>query len=297
MWTPNVSLVGPGGAKSLLFIGAFKRLFEEKCFLKDLHTWVGISAGAAISLLIVIGYTIDEIIDICMEINLVDDIISINLDEARTKMGLIKNKTVEDKLKECIENKFNYVPNLLELYNIKKVKLVLVTYNLDSMKPEFLDYETEPNLSCLEAAMMSMAVPLLMQPRKYKGNIYLDGAIGAPYPILKFDNPGNRILGMYISSEQDLYCPDKKPMNYLYRLIQAGMKTLRDNEIKFSSKNAKHIALETDVRDTTGLTINQETRQNLVNQGYQCAEAFLKINKNPEKYQLNLTEEEEIPFE
>ena len=164
------------------------------------------------------------------------------------------------------------------------------------MRPEFLDKDTEPDLSCVEAAMMSMAVPILMLPRKYKSNVYIDGAIGSPYPVSAFDHDENKILGMYISSEVDLYSSDKNPTNFIYRLVQAGIKVIRDKEIEHSSSNVKHSPLKTLIRDTTGISIDKESRYLMVEQGYNCAETFLKINTNPEKYNLNISEIEEIPF-
>lgn len=296
MWKPNVVLLGPAGAKIFLINGSLKRLFQEKDFLKDVTTWAGVSAGAAMSLLIVLGYNISEIIDLCLDMNILDEIIHINLDEAKKNLGLIKNILIEEKLKESIIKKIGYIPTLKELYLLSGLKLVLVSFNIDKFRSEFLDKDTEPNLSCLDAAMMSMAVPLLIQPRKYKSHVYCDGAIGSPYPVLYFDKDDNKVLGMYISSEEDLYCSDNKPANYIYRLIQAGMSSLRNTEIKYSSENVKHIGLKTVVKDTTGLTIDRETRQQMIDYGYNIADDFLKINSDPEKYKYNLDENEEIPF-
>ena len=281
-----------------IFLTSFclKRLFEEPDFLEKVNAWIGISVGAAIALLLVVGYTIDNIIDICLNFNLVDDILSIDLEEAKQKLGFIKNKSVEDRLKYYINEKFGYIPSLRQLFMLTGKELHLVTFNLDNIRPEFLNRNTEPEISCVEAAMMSMAIPILMQPRKYKGEIYIDGAIGAPYPVLDFDN-GMKILGLFISSEEDLYCSDKKPANFIYRLIQASMKILRDINIKYASENVKHISLKTEIRDTTGLSTDIASRQYMIEQGYKCAEEFLKINRNPEKYKLDLSENEEIPFE
>lgn len=300
-WTPDIVVCGPGGSRGFLILGALKCLFEEKLqnnelFMSKVNKWVGISVGAAISLLIVAGYSIDEIVDLCIDVNLIDDILCINLEEAKQKMGLIKNKTVEEKLKQFILQKYSYIPTLEQLYMLTGLHLTLVAFNIDKMRPEFLDRDTEPELSCVEAAMMSMAVPILMQPRKHKGNIFIDGALGAPYPVLSFDHDNNNVLGMYISSEEDLYSSDKKASSFIYRLIQASMKVLRDVEIKHASSNVKHIPLRTMIRDTTGILIDKESRQLMINQGYECAENFLKINRNPEKYNISFPENEEIPF-
>ena len=297
MWKPDVIMLGPAGAKGLLFIGCLKRLYREKEFLSNVQTWSGVSAGAAVCLLIVMGYEIEEIIDICMDLNILEDIMGINLDRAREKLGLIPNKTVENKLKSNIVKKFGYIPSLKELYLLTGVHLVLVTYNLDKFRVEYLDKDTEPNLSCLEAAMMSMAIPGLIEPRKYKGQTYVDGAIGAPYPVLHFDIKNNKVLGMYVSSEEDLYCSDKTPGNYAYRVLQASMRTLRDFEIAYSSSNVKNIPLKTLVKDTTGISIDKATREKMIDYGYYCGDSFLKVASNPEKYDYNLKENEEIPFE
>lgn len=297
MWKPDVVLLGPAGAKIFLINGSLKRLYEENDFLSNVKTWAGVSAGAAMSLMIVLGYNINEIIDLCLDMNILDEIININLDEAKKKLGLIQNKLIEEKLKRCIIDKIGYIPSLKQLYLLTGLDLVLVSFNIDKYRSEFLDKDTEPNLSCLEAAMMSMAVPLLIQPRKYKGHVYCDGAIGSPYPVLHFDKEDKKILGMYISSEEDLYTSDNKPGTYFYRLIQAGMRSLRNMEIKYSSDNVKHIGLKTLIKDTTGLSIDKETREEMIQYGYETANDFLKINSNPEKYKYNLAENEEIPFE
>jgi len=296
-WKPNVILIGPGGSRGFLYIGCLKRLFEEKDFLNDVKTWIGCSVGAGIALLIVAGYTITEIKNLCMDINIIEDIVSINLNDAKEKLGFIQNKTVEEELKRRVVSKFDYIPSLKELYQLTGLKLSLVTFNIDKLEPEFLDKDTEPDLSCVEAAMMSMAIPILMQPRKYKGNIYCDGAIGAPYPVLNFDCDGNKVLGMYISSSDDLCSSDKKITNFLYRLIHSGMKVIRDVHIEKSSSNVKNIPLKTVIRDTTGISISKESRQLMIDQGYNSGETFLKVNSDPEKYNLNLQENEEIPFE
>ena len=294
-WKPEILLIGSGGAKGLIFLGALKRLFLEPNFLNKVKHWVGISIGAAISLMIVVGYKIDEIIDLCIDLNLIDDIIHINLDEAREKLGLIKNKTIEEKLKRYILLKYGFIPTLQQLYILTGTDITMVTFNIDKMRSEYLDKDSEGELSCVEAAMMSMAVPILMQPRKYKGNVYVDGAIGNPYPVTIFDESKN-VLGIYVSSEEDLYCCDKKPSSFIYRLIQASMKIIRDNEIRHSSANVKHIKISTSVRDTTGILIDRESRETMINDGYASADAFLKINSNPEKYDSSIRENEEIPF-
>ena len=296
MWKPDVFLCGPSAAKLFLEIGGAKRLYEEPDFMSDVKHFAGVSAGAAMTLLLVLGYTVDEIIDLCMDLTIIDDLATINLDEAKEKFGLIRNQTIEKKLFDAIARKIGFIPTLKQLYCLTGLEWTAVTFNVDKMKEEFLNYLSEPDLSVLEAVMMSMALPFLIQPRQYRGYSFLDGAITAPLPTLYFDHSGNKVLALYISSEEDLSYSDKQPTTFLYRLVQAGMKALRDFNIEYSSENVKYIPLKTSIKDITGLFLSKETRQKMVDYGYSCASNFLKVNSDPDKYKINLGENEEIEF-
>ena len=59
-----------GGSKSIMFLGALNLLINEKFLnLNNIDTFIGISAGAILSLLFCIGYTIDELSDFIMHLD------------------------------------------------------------------------------------------------------------------------------------------------------------------------------------------------------------------------------------
>ncbi len=295
MWKPEIMTIGPGGSRGYLEIAALRRLFEEKDFLSEVKVWAGVSIGAAISLLIVCGYTPDEIMENSVGVTILDDVLSINLDEAARNLGLIKLKGIENKLLNSVAAKFNFVPSLKQLYMLTGLELSVVAFNIDKMVPAFLDRNTTPELSCVEAVMMSMSIPILFQPRTYNGDVYVDGALAANYPVTHYDN-GQNVLGMYICSDEEFTSLENKPLKYISRLIHASMKVLRDMEIKYASPNVKHIVLKTTFTDTTGLTMNKQALDSMIETGYLAADAFIKRNKNPEKYSFSLEESQEIPF-
>jgi predicted acylesterase/phospholipase RssA len=296
-WLPNVMICGPAGSRGFLLMGGLKRFYEEKGFLDNVKIWAGVSVGSAISLLIVCGYKIEEIIDICIGVSIIDDVLSINLDEVTKNLGIIKLKSIEDKLKHCVKLKFGFIPTFQQLYALTGLELSVATFNCDKIRPEFLDRHNTPDLCCVEGCIMSMSIPILFQPKKLKSDVQIDGAIGAPLPLSHYDKNGDNVLGMYVCTDENFTNLDTKPINFLYRLIHASMKVLRDMELKYASANVKTIMLKTSYRDTTGLTINEEGRRQMIDAGYQTAHTFLKINTNPEKYDIKLGENEEIPFE
>jgi len=296
MWKPNVVLMGPAGAKGILYIGALKYLEEEK-FLNEVTEWVGISAGAAISLLYLIGYTPKEITEICINVSLLDDVSNINIAKVADSLGLIRGTVLENKLKECMLKKYSFLPNLEELYTLTNKKWTAVTFNMNTMDSEFLCKDTHPDLCAVEATMMSMAVPILIQPRKYKGCTYVDGGISAPYPVLRYDNGVNRILGIYVAeSHTDKHPEQEKLPDFLYKLVHAGMISLRNIQKEHCSDNVRHLCLQTNVRDITGISISQEIRYQMISDGHEAARIFYIHSSHPEKYNYTLSDKEEIPM-
>ncbi len=295
LWKPNVFVLGPGGAKGYLELGLMLK-FEQEDYLSTLKEFIGCSVGASIALLTVVGYTVTQIINDCIDMNLINDITDINIEHLTDSPGLLRVKTLENLLKTRVQDKFGMVPTLKQLYMATGILLIIVTFNLDKMRPEYLSKDTDPDLSSVEAAMMSMAVPALICPRIYKGNVYIDGAIGDPYPILHLDNGENDILGVYIDSEHSSHSSDRSIPRYLYRCAQASMKVLRDQAIKQASDRCKHIALRTPVMDTTGMSLTNGAKRAMIESGYKSATIFLIKIKDPVKYQLLLDDSEEIPI-
>jgi predicted patatin/cPLA2 family phospholipase len=62
----------------------------------------------------------------------------------------------------------------------------IVVTNLDKDTTEYFNHQTEPDLCCVEAVLMSITIPLIFQSYIYKNNIYLDGAISQAFPIQKY---------------------------------------------------------------------------------------------------------------
>lgn len=294
-WRPNVIVLGPGGAKGYLELGALMKL-KEAGYTDKVTQWIGCSIGSGIALMIVCGYTPEAITKDFMDFNILDDIINIDFSQILTKAGLIEMKSLERLLEIRVQQSFGFIPTLKQLYLATGLIYVSVTYNTDKLRVEYLDKNTEPDLLCVEATMMSMAMPIFICPRTYKGSQYIDGAVGDPYPVLIYDNGLNDILGIYINSENPGSNPSIPPILYkAYQVIQGTIKRLRDQNITWSSDKVKHLELKTQIIDSIGITINIEERKKMIQDGYRGATRFLDKLNNPNKYKLLLEDGEEIP--
>ena len=66
----NTLCISGGGVKGISFLGALSYLLDKKHIdLNNIHTYIGSSVGSIISLLFVLGYSIDELIDFILNFN------------------------------------------------------------------------------------------------------------------------------------------------------------------------------------------------------------------------------------
>ena len=284
-WRPSVLVLGPGGVKGFLELGALLILEKEK-YLDNIKTYVGVSIGSILSFLIVTGYTITEIIKEAMDFDLFQDISILSLGDikkafvqAKKNAGLLPHNKIKEKLSQLMIEKFNRVLTLKELYMATGLELVTITTNLDKDIAEYLSWKTYPNLSAVEAVLMSMNIPLLFYQIIYgeDNDVYIDGAFSNPYPIDQYDDKKTDILGIYIATPKKT----EKPIGtdicyYLYKIISSGMVQLRKRNKKMASARCKHLKLTTAIIDTVGIAVTFDAKCQMIYNGYFTAKRFFE---------------------
>lgn len=272
-WSPKILVLGPGGVKGFYIMGAL--LYLEKCgWLSDLHTCVGVSIGAVISLLLTAGYTVTEIIEHALSVSLFHDFMSINLAQVQENTGLISNQQVKDRLAERLIAKFGFVPTLKQFYEFTGIRFVAVTCNIDKGCAEYLSKDTEPELSTVDAVMLSMNIPFVFYKLRYKGATYVDGALGHPYPIDVFDDGQTPILGITIDHAGDK--SNESLGEYLYSIIHSVTNSLRQLALRKVSPCCKNLVLLAELTDTLGLSLDTDKKSQMVVQGYEAGRAFVE---------------------
>jgi predicted acylesterase/phospholipase RssA len=292
-WSPDVIVIGPGGVKGFIELGALRRL-EKSINFKNVKYWTGCSIGAAIALLLVIGYSVKEIIEICQDINILPDITDININEITKKIGLINLSSIQKKLEDKVIEKYGILLSLRQLYMATDKILTTVTYNLDDDRTEYFSKDTEPNISCINAVMMSMSIPVIVQSKRYKGRDYIDGALGNPYPVDIHDDGSKTILGICIINEKS---NNTNLFQKVSKMLNASINQNRERIIKFSTDKCYHLILTSPIiLDSIGVTVPIEHRRQMILSGYNETCIFLDKIYNPEKYKRLDNDDEEIPF-
>ena len=274
-WSPTVLVLGPGGMKGFLELGALAKL-EEQHVLDNVGIYFGVSVGSVICLLRTINYTYREIAELGSGLNLFSGWDDINFAKILQQNGVVPHDKLREFLSEIVRTKLGIIPTFQQLYTMTGYVLRVVSYNITTKTTYYFDYRTHPDASVIEVVLASSTIPLLFYKSKYRGDYYCDGAIGNPYPIDKVDDGATDILGIYISS-----IPDENNQNglrwYLDRIIQATMTEYRKHIIKNSSARCKHLVLYSDIKDVTGMTVNNEMRISMFKSGYIAASNFLNL--------------------
>ena len=269
--TPEILVIGPGGNKGLLYLGALKYLIDEN-YMDFIHTYVGCSVGSILSLLIVIGHPIEKITELSFVTELINEI---SLNSFVLNGGFSNSNHIINRLKIILYTKYECVPTFEELYEATGKELSVVAYNLTHHKIEYFNYKTTPNVKCLDAVRLSINMPLVYERVKYNNCTYIDGAMGNPYPVDLYDDGENVILGLYLDTIEKEGCEDIVP--YIHDVIIAPIKIIRSMIIKNSSKKCVHIGLIYDNSSSTSLTnVSTDDKIKMMNFGFNHTKLFLE---------------------
>ncbi len=206
---------------------------------------------------------------------------------------MIPHEKLRQFLSGIVQAKMGLVPTFQELYQKTGYILKVVSYNITTQTTYYFDYRTHPDTSVIEIVLASSSIPLLFYKFKHNGDYYCDGAIGNPYPIDMVDDGITDILGIYISSTPDMNNQENLHW-YLDRVIHATMSEYRKHIIKNSSPRCKHLVLYSDIKDVTGMAVDNELRVNMFKSGYIAASNFL--NREDDMIVIESKSDNPIPY-
>jgi predicted acylesterase/phospholipase RssA len=260
--------------KVFLELGALLEL-ERRGFLTQIKKFIGCSIGSLVSLLLVSGYNILQIINEFLNEDIFSYIIDkLDLDKIYKSTGLINPNKIKSKLSIKLLSKFTFVPNLQQLYLATGKGLYCVAYNITRDTVDVFSHETTPECSCIDAVLFSMNIPGLFYQMKYDNCLYVDGALGNPYPIDVFDDGKTKILGVSIDSESTLKI--ESGIEYFYKIIQSPMIQLKKRILSESSSLCKNIEIKSTYFDTLGVSLDNKKKEEMIIQGIKQVQEILE---------------------
>jgi len=282
-WKPQAVVLGPGGVKAFLEIGSLICL-ENKDILSNVKQYVGVSAGAILSYLLILGYTLIEIIDICLQYDVFPDVSNITISSIMQNHGLMSQNSLENILNTFTVKKFGMLLTMEQLYIATGIEFTVVSVNIGEKRYNhtqncYIDRHTEPDLNVVKAVLYSCNIPGLFHKQVHAGKVLIDGALGNPYPVNICDDGKKDVIGIYIQEKiDDEESPENSVFKYLERIIIASMIELRIQHIEKSSDKCKHIQLVGYSLDPVGFTTSEEEKYEMVIRGYEQTCKWLSEN-------------------
>lgn len=270
---PDTLILGPGGSNGFYELGSLLYL-EKEGYINDIKTYVGVSIGSLISLLHIVGYTIEEIIGIATEHSFFEKIEDFSFASIRDGIGILSADVFKSKLGEHIRKKLGFLPTLKNLFLATGVKLVCVTLNINTNETEYISYENNPDILSNEAVGLSCNIPFIFQKIAYNGCTYIDGGFADPYPIKYADTGKNNIC--IVTIEQHFTNNNEGILDYIMKVIHAPIIQLVKRSQQYMNDNIPEdrllsLSIPSDDFDPVGVSQGIDKKAKMVLNGYQIA--------------------------
>jgi NTE family protein len=289
----NTLCISGGGVKGISFLGALSYLLDKKHIdLNNIHTYIGSSVGSIISLLFVLGYSIDELIDFILNFNFEILEPNIKCENIFTEFGFSNNDKIVLTVEHFIKSKINKKDvTFIDLYNITNNKLIITGTNITDLKLEYFDYINTPNMLVVDAIRISTCIPIIFAPIKYNNKYYIDGCIAAHLPINNCNI--NTTLGLIVKSTNI-------PIDSITSVLQASISILINSQFK----NTNNIIIINDsdsMSSAIDFTLNNEYKTKLIDNGKNAASKYIESNNintnNDKNIQTDYDDKEIIKLE
>ena len=185
---PIKHIVLSGGGYSIFqTFGTLYHLNTNEFYkIEEIDTIYGTSAGAMVAVCLALKYDWETLNDYIIK-RPWKDVFPVKLQnilDAYSKKGIYNDKNIEKVYKPLFDAKD--IPldiNLEDFYNLTKVEIHFITFEINEYKMEDISYLTHPKLSVINAIQMSTALPILFKPLCINSKCYVDGGMGCNYPL------------------------------------------------------------------------------------------------------------------
>lgn len=234
-------ILSGASTKIPVYIGIFRALYEKNILnnsLDGISHIVTCSIGMLISIYILLDIPIHVQEEGILKADFTKllDLDNLDIHNLLSDNGLFNNK-VSVFVKGILQHKYNKDDmTLKELYDIKPILLTIKCINVTKGYTEYINKNTDPDLSILTLLLMTTAIPIFFKPIEYNQCLYVDGGLNGGYPIelVKED-----YLGFIITEneEKTKYITTGIPfLDFLINLIKVKIINYDNYPSKFNIK-------------------------------------------------------------
>ena len=271
------TLVLPGGGiKGFFILGGLQAAIDNG-YISNVKTYIGTSVGSMICYLLAIGYSPVEMLISIYSNRWLERMQYFNLVAMINGNGATSFSNINECLEKMTIDKIGRFLTLGKLKEIYGKTLICVSYNMTTCVTEYLGPENYPDLPCLTAIKMSSNLPLVFDRFKYMDNYYIDGGITDNFPILKGEELGTNVFGIYLQIEENSLRddPDDGLISYFIRLMQIPIVHSTKKTIKSTTDKSLIIPINSGkLRNMLEFDLKSKVRLDMFSHGYQIVKDF-----------------------
>lgn len=273
-------VLSAGGIKGLFLLGGIQAVIDNNLY-KNIDKYVGTSIGCIIGYLLAIGYTPIEIMVSFYTNHWLEKMQSFNLVSMINGNGATSFTPLHEALEKMTLQKIGRFLTLGKLREIYGKTLICVTYNMTVCMTEYIGPDNYPDLPCLTALRMSSNLPLIFDRFKYMDNYYIDGAFSDNFPILKGQEIGKKVLGLFVKiNEKSLQDdPEDGMIIYFFRLLQIPMAQSTKDKNNLATEKCDLIGIDTEMKNFVDFDIKSKMRLDMFSSGYEIVKNYF-LNKS-----------------
>lgn len=268
-----------GGVRGLSFIGCLEALKENK-LLDNIVSISGTSMGSIITLGLVLGYTVNEIKKIFLNLDL-NKILDINEEHILDYMncfGVDNGDKFKKVISIIIKKKLNVNSiTFEELYEKTKIEMNIIATCINDYKEVIYNYKNTPKQDVMNAIYNSSCVPYYYIPNNIDSKMYVDGGIVNNFPIEIYKDEISNTIGFSLISGEDGIKEITNLLSYTYSMMMCMAEKMNTyKNIKFK-KNIVNIVNRISSFD---FSVTLEDKQELISDGYNATIKYLQENKD-----------------
>lgn len=283
-------IFGGGAVRGVSYVGVLKAL--EELGVKA-QTIAGSSVGAVFASLVAVGYNVEELEEIFMQVNF-ELFKDIHFGFGRD-FALSKGEIFLDWLRELIEKRYygeDYKKgeNKPVTFADLEKNFIVITTDLTNFKyKEFSKVET-PNFEIAYAVRISSTMPGLMKPVEEKGSLLVDGDLQKGIPLWRLSRnlcpDEGRILEFRL--EGDYEGKGKTALNFANTVYSCLTSLATDFIISTYGHRDKfdYIKLNTGSVVVVDFNLPKDNRQELIYLGYQQTINYFTIDLREKKKEI-----------
>jgi predicted acylesterase/phospholipase RssA len=225
------------GTNGLVQIGLLHYLFDQKkIILSNIKSIYSTSAGAIISILLLIGVPIIEIKEYIIH-RPWEKFFDIQFHEK----GIFPCSHLSDMIKPFMlayDIPDNYT--LQDLYEKSGIDLHIFTTKINGLEGVDLNHVTFPTVTLSESIQMTSSLPIVFTPVKFNNEYYIDGGFINNCPLQSIQKkcyPKDSILIIDIAQQCPNYTEDSSMFEYVHILLLNALEIISSNAY---NKTCKH---------------------------------------------------------